>query len=64
MSEEEHTPLDDVMEPTESAPRDRREHGKAPERLNDEELEHRAEQERVQAGIDPYDPDSVPSATD
>lgn len=38
--------LDDVITPTESAPRDRHEHAKAPERLNDEELEHRAEHEQ------------------
>jgi hypothetical protein len=56
--------LDDVMQPTESAPRDRQEHGKAPDRLSDDMLEHRTEQERVQAGIDDYDPDAVPEATE
>jgi hypothetical protein len=30
----------------------------------DDMLEHRTEQERVQAGIDDYDPDSVPEATE
>jgi hypothetical protein len=54
--------LDDVMVPTESAPRDRQEHGKMPSRPNDDELEHRTEQERVALGIDDYDPDTVPSA--
>jgi hypothetical protein len=56
--------LDDVIEPTESAPRDRTEHGKAPARPNDEELAHRTEHERVQAGLDDYDPNEVPSATE
>ncbi|MGX7680240.1 hypothetical protein ACSMXN_15210 [Jatrophihabitans sp. DSM 45814] len=56
--------LDDVFEPTEFAPRDHHEHGKAPSRPNDDELAHRTEEERVQAGIDDYDPDEVPPATD
>ena len=38
--------LDDVITPEESAPRDRREHGKASARPNDEALQHRTEQER------------------
>ena len=50
------------MEPTEQAPRDRHEHGKQPPRLNDDA--HRTEQERVEIGLDDYDPDEVPSATD
>lgn len=54
--------LDDVIEPEESAPRDRHEHGKMPSRPNDDELEHRTEQERVALGVDDYDPDTVPSA--
>ena len=56
--------LDDVIEPEESAPRDRQEHGKMPSRLNDDELAHRTEQERVAAGLDDYDPDTVPPAED
>lgn len=57
---------DDVM----SAPgppdvhRDRREHGGAAERLDDDALAERMEQERVDAGVSDYDPDSVPTATD
>ena len=57
---------DDVM----SAPgppevrRDRREHGGAPDRLDDDALAERTEQERVDAGVDDYDPDNVPPATD
>jgi hypothetical protein len=56
--------LDDVLEATESVHRDRHEHGGAPDRLNDDELQHRIEEERVELGIDDYDPDSVPPATD
>jgi hypothetical protein len=56
--------LDDVIKPTESAPRDRHEHAKMPRRPNDDELEHRTEQERVELGLDDYDPDAVPPAED
>ena len=44
--------------------RDRREHGGAPERLDDDALAERTEQERVDAGLADYDPDDVPPATD
>jgi hypothetical protein len=44
--------------------RDRREHGGAPEHLDDDQLAHLAEEERVDAGLDDYDPDEVPPATD
>jgi hypothetical protein len=44
--------------------RDRRFHGGAPDRLDDEELARRTEAERVEAGVDPYDPDDLPPATD
>ena len=44
--------------------RDRRQHGGAPEYLDDDRLAHEAEDERVEAGIDPYNPDDVPPATD
>lgn len=56
--------LDDVIDPVQPAPRDRREHGKAPDRLDDDYLEYRTEQERIDAGIDDYDPDEVPPATE
>jgi len=56
--------LDDVIEPTEPAPRDRHEHGKMPSRPNDGELARRTEQERVEVGIEDYDPDSVPPAAE
>jgi len=44
--------------------RDRREHGGAPQRLNDDQLAELTEEERVAAGLDDYDPDEVPDATD
>jgi hypothetical protein len=61
---------EDVRDDVLSAPgppevrRDRREHGGAPDRLDDDALAERTEQERVEAGIDDYDPDDVPPATD
>jgi len=42
--------------------RDRREHGGGHQ--DDAELARRTEQERVEAGLDAYDPDDVPAATD
>ena len=56
--------LDDVMETTEGAFRDRHEHGGSSARPDDDLLQHRTEEERVQAGVDDYDPDDVPPATD
>ena len=56
--------LDDVLEPTEQAPRDRHEHGKMPAHLNDDALAERTEHERVELGLDDYDPNDVPSAED
>ncbi len=44
--------------------RDRREHGGAPDRLDDDQLARLTEEERVEAGLDDYDPDEVPPATD
>ena len=44
--------------------RDRREHGGAPDRLDDDQLARLTEEERVAAGLDAYDPDEVPPATD
>ena len=58
--------LDDVIEPEESAPRDRQAHGKADPRPNDEALEHRTEQERQAVGSDDASPTGADehSATD
>jgi len=44
--------------------RDRREHGGAAEHLDDDRLARLTEEERVDAGLDAYDPDEVPPATD
>src|SRR5260370_40958183 len=44
--------------------RDRREHGGAPQHLDDDQLARLTEEERVAAGLDDYDPDEVPPATD
>jgi hypothetical protein len=44
--------------------RDRREHGGEIDRLDDDQLARLTEEERVAAGLDPYDPDEVPPATD
>ena len=51
-------------DPDEGFRRDRREHGGAPEHLDDDLLAREAEEERVEAGLEPYDPDEVPPATD
>ena len=50
--------------PDERFHRDRREHGGAPEHLDDDQLARLTEEERVEAGLDAYDPDEVPAATD
>jgi hypothetical protein len=44
--------------------RDRREHGGRIDRLDDDQLARLTEEERVAAGVDDYDPDEVPPATD
>ena len=54
---------DEPAEPDEFR-RDRREHGGAPDRLDDDRLARLAEEERVDAGVDAYDPEHVPAATD
>lgn len=58
--------LDDVIEPEESAPRDRSEHAGGYARPNDEALQHRTEQERQAVGSDDADPAGAEehSATD
>lgn len=48
----------------EDAHRDRREHGGAPARPDDDALAERTERERVEGGLEAYDPDDVPPATD
>ena len=44
--------------------RNRREHGGEIDRLNPDQLDRLTEEERVEAGVDAYDPDEVPPATD
>jgi len=44
--------------------RERREHGGASQRLDEDQLARLTEEERVAAGLDAYDPDEVPPATD
>jgi len=44
--------------------RDRREHGGLSAHPDDDRLAELTEEERVDAGLDPYDPDEVPPATD
>ncbi len=44
--------------------RDQREHGGAPQHLDDDQLAELTEEERVDAGVNNYDPDEVPPATD
>jgi hypothetical protein len=51
-------------EPAEEFHRDRREHGGASARPDDDRLARLTEEERVEAGVDAYDPDEVPDATD
>ncbi len=50
--------------PDERFHRDRREHGGTPAHVDDDQLARLTEEERVEAGIDDYDPDEVPPATD
>jgi hypothetical protein len=54
----------DSDQPAEEFHRDRREHGGAAQRLDDDRLARLTEEERVEAGIDDFDPDEVPPATD
>lgn len=51
-------------EPAEEFHRDRRDHGGMPPHPDDDRLARLTEEERVEAGIEDYDPDEVPPATD
>jgi hypothetical protein len=51
-------------QPAEEFRRDRHEHGGYPDHPDDDRLARLTEEERVEAGIDAYDPDEVPPATD
>jgi hypothetical protein len=59
-----HLLPDEPDEPEDEFHRDRREHGGAPFHLDDDQLARLTEEERVAAGLEDYDPDEVPSATD
>jgi hypothetical protein len=54
----------DSDQPAEEFRRDPREHGGSPDRLDDDRLARLTEEERVEAGVDDYDQDEVPPATD
>jgi hypothetical protein len=59
--------MSEQFEPEQSEPevrRDRREHGGAGAHPDDDALARRTEQERVDAGLDAFDPDDVPPAAD
>jgi hypothetical protein len=51
-------------QPAEEFHRNRREHGGASQRIDDDQLARLTEEERVEAGVDDFDPDEVPPATD
>jgi hypothetical protein len=57
--------FDDVIDTGDTGvpARDRQAHGKMG-RVDDDVLAHLAEQERVDLGVDDYDPEAVPPATD
>ena len=44
--------------------KDRRFHGGMPPHLDDDALARRTDAERVEAGLEPYDPTEVPDATE
>jgi len=51
-------------QPDEQFHHNRREHGGEIDRLDEDQLARLTEEERVDAGVDDYDPDEVPPATD
>jgi hypothetical protein len=55
---------DDSEEFAERIHRDRHEHGGMPGHLDDDQLARLTEEERAALGLEPYDPDEVPPATD
>ncbi|HUC57900.1 MAG TPA: hypothetical protein VMA95_10900 [Streptosporangiaceae bacterium] len=62
MGEPEETP--ESEEPEATFHRDRHEHGGASDRLDDDRLARLAEEERVEFGLEDFEPDEVPPATD
>lgn len=59
-----HTPDQPDDQPLEEFHRNRREHPGKLARYDDDQLARLTEEERVEAGLDAYDPDEVPPATD
>jgi hypothetical protein len=55
---------DSDAEPAEAFHRNRREHGGASFHPDDDRLARLTEEERVEAGLDAFDPDEVPAAED
>jgi MarR family len=51
-------------EPAAAFHRDQHEHGGAPNRLSEDQLARLTEEERVEAGLEDYDPDDVPPANE
>jgi hypothetical protein len=64
MTEQDPDQLPDPDRLPEDFRRSRREHPGKLEHLDDDQLARLAEEERVEAGLDDYDPDEVPPATD
>jgi hypothetical protein len=64
MTQQNPEELPDEEQPAEAFRRDRREHGGGPVYPDDDQLARLTEEERVEAGLDAYDPDEVPPATD
>jgi hypothetical protein len=54
----------DADQPAEQFRRDRREHGGMPAHPDDDRLARLTEEERAELGLDDYDPDEVPPASD
>jgi hypothetical protein len=54
----------DADQPAEAFHPHRRDHAGRIDRLDEEQLARLAEEERVEAGVDAFDPDEVPPATD
>jgi hypothetical protein len=54
----------DPDQPAEQFHRDRHTHKGRIDRLDDDQLARLTEEERVEAGVDAFDPDEVPPATD
>jgi hypothetical protein len=61
-NEHDQPTLDDVMETIEQTSPHHRDHAKTPKHLDDDELERRTEEERLEVGL-PEEPGDNPPAT-